>query len=145
MIKLTGVARVLRVTPVQEIPTRSGQMFRKREIVLDDTWTGQDGVCHPNLVGIEFTGERMNLLDQFAPGQQVRFEAAVNGRESDGRVFVSLRGLTIAPAQPMQQQPMQQQPQPMQPQQQFGGQFGLGYGTPAYPDPNGFGGGYNAR
>lgn len=141
---------MLRVTPVQEIPTRSGQMFRKREIVLDDTWTGQDGVCHPNLVGIEFTGERMNLLDPLAPGQLVRFEAAVNGREADGRVFVSLRGLTIAPHQPAPAQPMQQQPQQMPQQQQiqqqpFGGQYGQGYGAPAYPDPNGFSGGYNVR
>jgi hypothetical protein len=107
MIKLTAEGVILNITPVVSV----SNTFSKREVVIDDSWTDRENVLHANVVAIEFANERMALLDQFMPGQRVSIEAAVNGREYNGRYFTSLRGLGITPAM---QQP---QPQPYAPQQ----------------------------
>lgn len=124
MIKLHATALVFSISPVIEVPTKSGTPFQKRELVLDDTWQGRDGAPIPNYVMIEFSGDRMAILDSFAPGQRVTVEAVVNGREANGRYFNSIRGLSVVPYQPQPQaqpqQPYQQQPYGGQPQQPFG-------------------------
>lgn len=130
MIKLqiSGGAIIYSISQVQEIPSRNGgDPFRKRELILDDSWSDRDGVVHPNYVLVEFTGDKMSLLDNFQPGQRVNVDACVNGREYNGRVFTSIKGLGITPYQEQPQQGYAQQPsypqQPAYPQQ------------PSYPQP----------
>lgn len=111
--------------------------FQKRELILNDSWE-RNGEVHENYVSIEFTGEKMAMLDTIMPGQRVTVEACVNGREYQGRYYTSIRGLSVAPYQPQQQAAPQQQypPQPSAPgyapQQQY--QQAPGYApAPAYP------------
>ena len=151
MIKLTAVGVIYSISPVVSV----GENFQKRELVIDDSWVDRDQQVHPNYVCIEFSGERMALLDQFQPGQRVSVEAMVNGREYNGRYFVSLRGLTVI--LPMVQQTQQQQysapqPTPAYPQQQAFPQQGYQQPQQAFPSqqyPNnqypqqGYGQGYN--
>lgn len=155
MIKFTATnALVYQVSPVMEIPSKTGgQPFYKREVIIDDTWTKDDHV-YPNYVCIEFTGERMQLLDAIAPQSRVNVEGMITGREYNGKLFHSIRGLKIAPYTPPQQAPQfinaSQQPpqghipqgyqvspqlmahQPVQPQAQ------APYPGNPYPQPGGF-------
>lgn len=112
MIKLQiqGGAIIYSISPVQEIPSKNGgQPFYKRELILDDSWTSRDGQQIANYVLIEFTGDKMALLDNFQPGQRVTVDACVNGRVHDNRIFTSIRGLNITPYQEQPQQGYQQQ------------------------------------
>lgn len=95
MIKLKATALVRSISPVIEIPSRSGgQPFQKRELVLDDSWT-KDGKTYESFVVIEFSGDKMAQLDAFGPGQRVNVEAYVTGREYQGKVFNTLKGSTV--------------------------------------------------
>ncbi len=110
MIKLTATALIHYISPVIEIPSRSGgQPFQKRELILNDSWE-RDGQTYPNLVVIEFSGDKMAQLDNFVPGQRVTVEAYVNGREHQGRVFNTIKGQTVAHYQPQQGDVMGQRP-----------------------------------
>lgn len=135
MIKLqiTEGAIIYSISPVQEIASKNGgDPFRKRELILDDSWSDRDGVVHPNYVLVEFTGDKMGLLDNFQPGQRVNLDACVNGREYNGRMFTSIKGLGITPYQEQPQQGFGQQPQ-----QGYASQPAPGYGAypqqPSYP------------
>lgn len=131
MIKLTATAAIYSISPVIDIPSKSGgNPFQKRELVLDDSWFDRDNQPHQSLVVIEATGEKKDLLNQFAPGMRVTVEALVSGREANGRVFNSIRLLGIqqaaqqtyaAPTMPPQQPMYPQQPAPA-------------YQQPAYPN-----------
>ena len=131
MIKLTATAPIYSISPVIDIPSKSGgNPFQKRELVLDDSWFDRDNQPHQSLVVIEATGDKMDLLNQFAPGMRVTVEAVVSGREANGRVFNSIRLLGIqqavqqtyaAPTMPQQQPMYPQQPAPV-------------YQQPAYPN-----------
>lgn len=141
MIKLKATALIRSISPVIEIPSRSGgQSFLKRELVLDDSWI-KDGNTHENFVLIEFTGDKMAQLDAFAPGQRVNVEAYVSGREYQGKVFNTIKGSTIElyqtqqPAPPTGQYPQAPGGYPQQPQQP---QYPQAPGYPqqgAYPQP----------
>ena len=105
MIKLKATALIHYISPVIEIPSRSGgQSFLKRELVLDDSWT-KDGKTYENFVLIEFTGDKMSQLDAFSPGQRVNVEAYVSGREYQGKVFNTIKGSTIELFQAQQPAP----------------------------------------
>ena len=122
MIKLafTGGAVISSISPIQEIPSRNGGVpFLKRELILDDSWADREGVLHSNFVLIEFTGDKMQQLDNFQPGQRVNVDACINGRDYNGRIFTTIKGLGITPYQQPQQQPQQSYAAPAQ--------------TPAYP------------
>lgn len=121
MIKFTATSLIHSISPVLQVTDR----FQKRELVLNDSWE-RNGEVHPNFVLVEFTGEKMALLDNFAPGQRVNVEAIVNGREKEGRFYNSLRGLSISAYQP-------QQPGPYVPPQQMAPQ---GYPAPQYGQPS---------
>lgn len=152
MIKLKATALIHYISPVIEIPSRSGgQSFLKRELVLDDSWT-KDGKTYENFVLIEFTGDKMSQLDAFSPGQRVNVEAYVSGREYQGKVFNTIKGSTIELFQPQQPAPSTgQYPQtpggyPQQPQYpqapgypQQGAYPPGGYPPqPAYPQQGGY-------
>lgn len=122
-------ALVYSVSPEIEIPSKSGgQSFIKRELVINDSWE-RDGTVHPNFVLIEFSGDKMAQLDSITAGMRVNVEAMINGREHNGRIFISARGMTVTPT--VLQQPYAPSPSymgyPQQPQQQFGAS------APGYP------------
>lgn len=159
MIKLTATGPIRSISPVIEIPSKTGGTpFLKRELVIDDTWVDHNGNAHPNFVLIEFSGDNMQQLDSFAPGHYVTVNAYVNGREHNGRVFNTIKGQSVAPYQPQQQpeqtvqyaapqqpyaqgtvypqqgqaypqQPAYQQPYPQQPQYPH---------QPSYPNQSGY-------
>ena len=118
------------ISPVIAIPSKTGgQDFQKRELVIDDSWD-KDGRRYPNYVLIEFSGDRMGSLDAYMPGHHVNVEGMICGREHNGRIFNTVRGLSIAPSQPMRgftPTPAypQQTPYPQQP-----------YGAPGGPGSN---------
>ena len=142
MIKLaiTGGAIIYSISPLQEIPSKNGGApFLKRELIIDDSWSDRDGAVHPNFVLVEFTGDKMSLLDNFLPGQRVNVDACVNGREYNGRMITFIKGLGITPYQEQPQQGYAPQPasaprygaypqQPSYPQQGYPQQ-------PSYPQP----------
>ena len=120
MIKGNAISVICYISPVQQITDN----FSKRDVVLNDSWVGQDGTTHENYVNIEFTGERMKMLDLYEVGNKVVIDYHVTGRKAqNGKVYNTLRGLNIATYQnqwaPVQQQayaPQQPQMQPQQPQ-----------------------------
>lgn len=119
MIKFQANCIVHGVTAVVEIPSRNGGTpFHKRELIIDDSWVGQDGVTHPNYVSIEFFGDKMAMLEGIQPGERVIVDAMVKGRVSqDGRVFNSINGMMVVRPQQYQQPVQYQQPMPRFPQQ----------------------------
>lgn len=134
MIKFTAIGPVHYISPVIQVSDR----FAKRELVINDSQMN-NGQLYENYVMIEFSGDRMAQLDQLQPGQVVKVDCFVNGREHQGRWFVSLRGLGVAPYMTQQtyQQPQQgfgQQPpqgfgqQPQQPMQNYGQSPAYGFG-----------------
>lgn len=96
MIKFTATGLIHYISPVIEIPSKTpgGQVFTKRELVLDDSWT-KDGTTHPNYALIEFSGDKMAQLDNFMQGQRVSVDVYVNGREYQGRYFNTLKGQNV--------------------------------------------------
>ena len=121
MIKGSATSVICFISPVQQIT----ENFAKRDVVLNDSWVGQDGTTHENYVNIEFTGERMKMLDLYEVGNMVVIEFHVTGRKvQNGKVYNTLRGLNITTYQnqwtPQAQQAYVPQggyaPQPAQPQ-----------------------------
>lgn len=107
MIKLQiqGGAVIHSISPILEIPSKNGGApFQKRELILDDSWIDNNGSTHPNYVCVEFTGDRMPLLDNFHAGQRVSVDARITGRVFNDRIFMSIRGFGISAYQPPQQQ-----------------------------------------
>ncbi len=103
MVKFQATATIHYISPVIDIQSKSGgQPFQKRELVLNDSWE-KDGQQYANFVVVEFTGDKMQLLDSFAPGHRVNVEGVINGREYNGKYFNTVKGLSIAPVQQQQQ------------------------------------------
>ncbi|MBD5199421.1 MAG: DUF3127 domain-containing protein [Bacteroidales bacterium] len=142
MIKFSAQnALVHSVSPVTEIPSKTGgQPFYKRELIINDSWS-KDGQQYASFVCIEFTGDRMGLLDPILPGTHVNVEGFISGREYNGRVFNTIRGQSVSPSQP-QQYGVASAPTPTfagypQPNAGYPGQQS-GYGQqPGYPQPPG--------
>lgn len=96
--------KVLIIDDVITIPTRSGNTFTKRQIVLDashyDPMTGQK---YENYPAFDFVGNRVNELDNFKVGDLVTISFALNGRpfDKDGKTtyFTSVNGYKIEPYQ----------------------------------------------
>jgi hypothetical protein len=68
------------------------EKFSKREVVITE-----NGGQYPQHIPVEFTQDKTNLLDAFAPGDEVAVTCYVNGREWTGRDgvtkhFLSLKG-----------------------------------------------------
>lgn len=128
MIKFTGTnVKVHSVSDVITIESKTGgQPYQKRELIIDDSWVDRDGVAHSNFVLVEFSGDKMGQLDQLVSGMRINVEGMINGREHNGRIFDTVKGLSAYVPQPTQQ-PYQSAPIPGAYQQQ-------GYGKPqGYP------------
>lgn len=128
MIKLQATAIIHSISPVIEIPSKTGgQNFQKRELILNDSWVSRDNQTVQNFVVIEFSGDKIGQLDAFIPGQRVTVEAIITGREHNGRIFNTIRGQSVQ----HYQQPAQQAPGHSIPQPQY--QQAPGYQTPPTP------------
>lgn len=142
MIKFTGTnVKVHSVSEVITIESKNGgQPYQKRELIIDDSWVDRDGVAHPNFVLVEFSGDKMALLDQLVPGMRINVEGMINGREHNGRIFDTVKGLSAYVPQQTQQPQQPYQSAPMSgayPQQGYGKPQGYPQGgyqqQPGYP------------
>ena len=96
--------KVLIIENAVTIPTKSGNTFTKRQIVLDashyDPLTGQK---YENYPALDFVGNRVNDLDNFKVGDLVTISFALNGRpfDKDGKTIyiTSVTGYKIEPYQ----------------------------------------------
>jgi hypothetical protein len=97
------IGTIKSVGQVQNVPTKSGQTFTKRKLVLDasqyDRYTGQK--TFENFPSFDFTGERVKLLDGYQPGQVVSVSFDIYGRYVEGSNdwFNSVVGYKIEPYQ----------------------------------------------
>jgi len=67
--------------------------FTKREMVV----TVEDG-RYPQEINIEFVQDKVSLLDNLQPGQEVTVTFDIRGREYNGRYFNNLQGWKIVTA-----------------------------------------------
>ena len=91
MAQVTISGTVKAVGKTQEVSAS----FRKRELVITEP-SGQ----RPQHIPVEFTQDRVSLLDDYKPGDEVSVMAYVNGREWTGKdgvtkYFLSLSGNRI--------------------------------------------------
>lgn len=119
-MEVTG--RVKIVGPVQEISAS----FKKRELII----TTEEQ--YPQVLAIEFTQDKGDLINDYQPGELVRVSINLRGREwvspqGDTRYFTSIQGWRIERAQ---QNAPQGQPYGYPPQQnQYPPQQGESYGN----------------
>ena len=143
MLEIIG--KLKRITEIENVLTKSGNTFAKRNVILDcsrvDEWTGD---VYTNILCFEIPPAKVNDYDKYKSleGSVVKVRFALNGRENvngmgESKFFITARCIELVPQQPVQQyteqpvqqvqqvqqpvqqQPMQQQPaQPAQPMQQ---------------------------
>lgn len=77
--------------------------FSKRIVVIDASEIGQDGQRYDNIFPCEFTNNRMSLLDSIVVGQMVTISYTLQGKEHNGRYYLSARGINIQPEVAQQQ------------------------------------------
>ena len=105
---------ILQIGQTVAVPTRNGQPFQKRELLLDssnyDRFTGQKIENYPLM---EFTQNNCQKLDNFKPGDLVTVSFVLSGvkSEKDGQVryFTHVKGYDIVPYQRQNQGQMQNQ------------------------------------
>ncbi len=100
----TVSGKVLIIEDPVTIPTRNGNTFTKRQIVLDAShYNPMTGQKYENFPAFDFVGNRVNELDSFKVGDLVTISFALNGRpfEKDGKTtyFTSVNGYKIEPYQ----------------------------------------------
>lgn len=96
--------KVLLIENAVEIPTKSGNVFTKRQIVLDSSRYDQmTGEKYENYPAVNFVGKRVSELDAFKVGDLVTISFALSGRsyEKDGKVnyITDIIGFKIEPFQ----------------------------------------------
>lgn len=92
-LQITG--KILRIEPINSIPTRNGGTFNKREFVLDCTRYNPDtGEPWENYPKFEIVGQRCSMLDGFNEGDKVQVSFTLSGNKyvKDGveRFFTSI-------------------------------------------------------
>ena len=70
-----------------------GSGFTKREVVV----VVEDGK-YPQEISLEFVQDKVSLLDNVQPGQEVTITFDIRGREYNGRYFNNLQGWKVASA-----------------------------------------------
>jgi hypothetical protein len=97
--ELTGKIKL-----IQE-PRTFSSGFTKREMVV----TVEDGK-YPQEINLEFVQDKIALLDDLQPGQEVTVSFDIRGREYNGRYFNNLQGWKVvtqgdAPGAPAEEPP----------------------------------------
>lgn len=130
MFKFRATAKIYYVGYTESVPTKSNNMFQKRELMLVDSYD-KDGETQYRYLKVEFTGERIGMLDGFEKDQLVMVEGFIASTVTDdGKVFNSLRGLSIKPyTPPLQPQIPTQQAQASTQQAQNPPQNGNPFGA----------------
>ena len=105
--ELTGKIKL-----IQE-PKTFDSGFTKREMVV----IVEDGK-YPQEINLEFVQDKVALLDNLTPGQQVTVSFDIRGREYNGRYFNNLQGWKVITGDSGQQAPTEE---------------------PHYPEPSDFG------
>lgn len=82
-IKLTGV-----IHRIEEEQTKGNYTFKNLILSTDP---GQ----YPNLLEIQWSGKNIGLLDVLQAGDSVDVDVNLRGKESNGKVWVSLAGWKI--------------------------------------------------
>ena len=85
--ELTGKIKVIQ----DEQTFASG--FTKREMVV----TVEDG-RYPQDINLEFVKEKISLLEDLQPGQEVTVSFDIRGREHNGRYYNNLQGWKVVAA-----------------------------------------------
>lgn len=67
--------------------------FTKREMVV----TVDDG-RYPQDINLEFVKDKINLINDLQPGQEVTVSFDIRGREHNGRYYNNLQGWKVEPA-----------------------------------------------
>ena len=67
--------------------------FAKREMVV----TVDDG-RYPQDINLEFVKDKISLLNDLEPGQEVTVSFDIRGREHNGRYYNNLQGWKVEPA-----------------------------------------------
>ena len=70
-----------------------GSGFKKREMVV----IVDDGK-YPQEINLEFVQDKIGLLDNLSPGQEVTVTFDIRGREYNGRYYNNLQGWKVASA-----------------------------------------------
>ena len=133
MIKGSATSVICFISPVQQIT----ENFAKRDVVLNDSWVGQDGTTHENYVNIEFhvTGRKVQNGKVYNTLRGLNITTYQNQWTPQAQqAYAPQGGHTPQPAQP-QQQVAQQSPQPISPAaQQTIQQLGTMFGQPFVQD-----------
>lgn len=88
-VTLTG-----RITDILDEETRGNFTWRNLRMMIDEEANAQ-GKSYPQAMEVQFTKDKMAELDRYNIGEKVTIEANLSGRESNGRVWISLRGWAI--------------------------------------------------
>lgn len=119
--------KIFSISPLMQIPSQSGAIFEKQELVLDCTsYNSRTGEPYENFAKFDFFGYGLDELKGLQAGQSVTVSFSVNGRRyttKDGRTdyFMSLRGYKVEEQRtavtelPGDYKPRQQPPQPVKP------------------------------
>ena len=99
------VGNVLKIGTTENVPTKSGNPFQRRSLVLMqrrfDQDTGEE--YEPNYPQFDFTQKWCAELDKFKNGDRVKIRFAISGSKYEDKntreekFFTSLRGLSIEP------------------------------------------------
>ena len=81
-VKLTGTIHTIGKT--QEIPTKKGDTFYKREVIIEEI----DGK-YPQAFTIEFTQDKVDLINSFNVGDRLEVNCNINGRIYNGKCYNS--------------------------------------------------------
>lgn len=117
------IGNVFQIGTTENIPTKSGNPFRRRSLILVqrrfDQNTGEE--FEPNYPTIDFTQKGCDDLERFKEGDRVRIRFDISGSKYEDKTthetkyFTSLRGYRIEPYVQPQAQHVQQ---PVYPPQQ---------------------------
>lgn len=120
MLEITG--KLLEVSKIEQLLTKSGNTFEKRQIILDcsriDDWTGD---IYKNVLCFEIAPSKVHDYDNMESlvGQTIKVKFALNGRYivngmGENKYFTTLRLIGIETS-PSQQVVKNEQIQPNQP------------------------------
>jgi hypothetical protein len=88
-MKIVTTANIYKINETQTF----GKGFKKRELIAHINLESE----HPQTVAFEAQKDRCAELDKFREGQDVRITFSINGREYNGRYYISLPILDIKP------------------------------------------------
>jgi hypothetical protein len=85
-------AKFVSLTQEEVVPGREGAQYRKRLLILNNTYATQE-YTNSNDYAIEFFGDKVASLDDgFVEGENLDVQVIMNSKEHKGRWFNSIKG-----------------------------------------------------